>query len=307
MGNYNKRSRHHDYYGKFIYHIIIKKQTGAPDFGKIRGNCSIEPGIPGSAYVFLSDLGKSIVNGLKAFEYRFPEIKKFQYIIMPDHIHLILYKTVMNHIHLEDYIDFLKSLICLDYNNRLKGSLTPEQIFTEKYTDKALYDRVVLDNWFVYLKQNPHRRAMIMQRPDFFQRVRKLIIGEETFEAFGNLFLFRNPDKIQVRVRRRFSSEEIELHRLDVLNASHTGSVLVSPFISPHEKKIREEAERVGARIILIQHEEFGERYKPSRHDFELCASGRLLILSLGLPKGTPLSYFISTRMNELAETICER
>ena len=305
MENYNKRSRYHDYYGKFIYHIIIKKKKGAHDFGKIRGNCSIEPGQPGSAYVFLSDFGRSIVNGLRTFEDHFPEVKKFQYIIMPDHIHLILYKTVKNHIHLDDYIDLMKSLICSDYNNRRKRSLIPEQIFTEKYTDKPLYDRVVLDNWFRYLKQNPHRRAMIMQRPDFFQRVRKLIIGQETFEAFGNLFLIRNPDKIQVRVRRRFSSEEIELHRTNVLNASHSGSRIVSPFISPHEKKIREEAERGDAKIILIQYEEFGERYKPSRHDFELCTAGRLLIISLGLPKGTSLSYSISTRMNEIAATIC--
>ena len=89
---YNKRSWHHDYYKPFIYHIILKKKEKAPDFGYLRGNVKIKPGEPGSAYVYLSPLGKAIVEGFKYFEQSFPIFEKFRHCIMPDHIHIILCK-----------------------------------------------------------------------------------------------------------------------------------------------------------------------------------------------------------------------
>lgn len=41
-------------------------------------------------------------------------------------------------------------------------------------------------------------------------------------------------------------------------------------------------------------------------HNFNLCSQGRLLIISLGLPKGTEQTHEICTQMNELAEKICK-
>ena len=45
---------------------------------------------------------------------------------------------------------------------------------------------------------------MRMQYPKFFQRIRKLEIGEKEYEGYGNLFLFRNPDKIAVKISSKF-------------------------------------------------------------------------------------------------------
>ncbi len=77
------------------------------------------------------------------------------------------------------------------------------------------------------------------------------------------------------------------------LSDAAKGTVLVSPFISKSEKAIRVEAEDIGANIILITHEAFGERFKPAAHDFNLCSQGRLLIISLGMPLNTPISRTI--------------
>lgn len=145
---------------------------------------------------------------------------------------------------------------------------------------------------------------MRQQFPEFFRRIRKLKIGENEFEAYGNLFLFRNPDKEAVKISRKFTSAEIEQKKSAWLSAAFKGTVLVSPFISPVEKAIHAEAEALGSKIILITHEAFAERYKPSSRDFDLCAEGRLLIISLGLPIGTTLSRSLCLQMNTLAETI---
>lgn len=181
-----------------------------------------------------------------------------------------------------------------------------EEIFERGYCDKPLYEERSLDGLFVYIRENPHRLAMRMQYPQFFQRVRKLKINDAEYEAYGNLFLFRNPDKEPVKISRKHTPEERERNRALWLSHASEGTVLVSPFISPAEKDIRTEAEALGAKIILITHEAFPERFKPASHDFKLCTEGRLLIISMGLPAGVPLSRAHCLQMNALAETIAK-
>ncbi len=145
---------------------------------------------------------------------------------------------------------------------------------------------------------------MRQQFPQFFRHVRKLKIGNLDYEAYGNLFLLRNPDKEAVKISSKFTPEEIVKYKSFWLASASKGSVLVSPFISPAEKELRAEAESLSASIILITHETFGERFKPAKHDFDLCSQGRLLILSLSLPPKTPLSRELCLQMNALAAQI---
>ena len=157
---------------------------------------------------------------------------------------------------------------------------------------------------FRYIRENPHRLAMRQQFPHFFQRSRKLSIGDKDYEAYGNLFLFRNPDKEAVKISRKFTPAEVTNKKNSWLSAASMGTILISPFISRAEKEIRTEAESLGGKIILITHEELGERFKPAAHDFTLCSEGRLLIISLGLPAKKPLTREICNEMNALALAI---
>lgn len=159
---------------------------------------------------------------------------------------------------------------------------------------------------FRYIRENPHRLAMRRQFPQFFQRVRKLTIFNQEYEAYGNLFLFRNPDKDAVIIRSAFTPEEVAEKTQHWLADASRGTVLVSPFINKVEKSIRSEAEDMGAKVILITHEAFGERFKPAAHDFNLCSQGHLLIISLGMPLNTPISRKVCVEMNKLATTISE-
>ena len=188
----------------------------------------------------------------------------------------------------------------------MKRELTSEEIFKPNYCDKPLIRRRSLDGLFSYIRQNPHRLAMRRQYPDFFRRVRRFKIGDHEYQAYGNLFLFRNPDKSAVKISRRFTEEEKSKKKAYWLEDASTGTILVSPFISKEEKAIRAEAETLGAPIILVTHEAFPERFKPAEHDFELCSSGHLLIISLGLPTKTELTRDLCQRMNALADEIAK-
>lgn len=260
--SYHRRAFGHDYYAPFIYHIILKKTPECDSFGSIEGDAGIAPGNPGCARVRESDLGRVIAKTLIHFPYEFPAIKLLQFCVMPDHVHILLQVVYRSGKHLDFYIDCLCDKIAERYSSIKGRVIKAEEIFVPGYCDKPLYDNRNLDTLFRYIRENPHRLAMRKQYPQFFRRVRQLQIGEGEYEAYGNLFLLRNPDKEQVVVHRADAKMPEKLARLKEgwLYSAANGGVLVSPFISEHERDIRKEAEALGARIILITHEVFPER-----------------------------------------------
>lgn len=302
--SYHRRSFHHDYRNPFIYHIILKKRKGFEDFGSIIGDARIPYGNPGCAAVKESPSGRIIAKMILRLAYDYPILKIHQFCVMPDHLHLILQVLFRSDKHLDFYIAHLKERIARRYSEDMQLPVSPEDIFEDGYCDKPLYDDRSLDGWYRYIRENPHRLAMRRQYPSFFQRVRALKIGALECQAYGNLFLLRNPDKMAVKISRRYSEEEKQEKRRAWIEGASGGSVLVSPFISAAEKAIRGEAEALGGKIILITHEAFPDLFKPAKHDFSLCSEGRLLIISLGKPAPASLSRADCIAMNELATKI---
>lgn len=302
--SYLRRAFSHDYCAPFIYHIIIKKTSGCKAFGKVTGDARIAPGSPGCAKIQESDLGKIIAKSIIHLPYEYPILKPLQFCVMPDHIHLLIQVLFRSDNHLDFYIDSLKSKVASKYSQAEGKFFTQDDIFEPGYCDKPLYDCRSLDGIYTYIRENPHRLAMRIQYPQFFQRTRKLQIEGKEYEAYGNLFLLRNPDKEAVKISHKFAPEVCQQKRELWLYTAANGGVLVSPFISKKEKEIRAEAEVLGARIILVTHEAFPERYKPAARDFTLCTEGRMLIISLGLPADTPLSRPLCLQMNSVSSTI---
>lgn len=220
-----------------------------------------------------------------------------QYMIMPDHIHILLFVTAPIPRHLGNYIGMFKVKTGQDFQN-LSGFEGP--VFDEDFYDCILYPKRSLDVLYRYLRDNPRRLAVRREHPEFFRRVNCMEIGDGRFQAYGNIQLLENPFKEQVVVHRRDGEAERDAKRQLWFHTGANGGVLVSPFISPAEKDIRREAEAVGSRIILITNATMGERYKPSESDFALCESGRLLIISYP----GELTRQKCLEMNRLAEMI---
>lgn len=206
--SYHRRAFNHNYYSPFIYHIILKKRKDCPKFGNVKGNASIAPGLPGCAYIDESALGSTIAITLLHLPYRVPILKLLHFKVMPDHIHFLLQVRLQSSFHLDYYINQLAEDIAKRYSKLQNKLVEANEIFEPGYCDKPLYDNRSLNGWYVYLDENPHRLAMRIQYPEFFQRVRSLKIGDDQYEANGNLFLFRNPDKIAIKISRSFSLEE---------------------------------------------------------------------------------------------------
>lgn len=267
-------------------------------FGSIAGDWRLKPGTPGSSHIQASPLGKIIKESLRELPNIHPALKLYQYALMPDHLHLIV--SVENR--LEESLGRKLAAFKVLVNKRA----ATDSVFEKGFNDQILTTTRNLNDIFTYLRENPYRLAIRRAIPDFFHRHDNLMIGNTTYQAYGNLHLLACPFKEQVIVHRADTPNRLTTRKDIWFYTAANGGILVSPFISKKEKEIRVETEKLGGRYILITHEAFGERFKPSTHYFDLCSEGRLLIISLVRPTGTPISRQICTEMNTLAEKIAE-
>ncbi len=131
-------------------------------------------------------------------------------------------------------------------------------------------------------------------------------LGRVRYEAYGNIHLLEDPELAAVRISRRFSEDELRKRKINWLRTVGNCGVLVSPFISQAEKKVRDWALANGGRFILIESNGFGERYSPKGILHQLCNEGRLLIIAPTEHHTSPpkLTYSECQRMNALAERI---
>lgn len=290
------RAPWHDYTQRQIYHITLKKRPEVVSFGSLAGDWRLSVGTYGRSYIKASALGSIIKSCIKEISSIHPAIRIYQYALMPDHLHLL--------ISVEAPLDEILGRKIAAFKVFVNNRANLEVIFEKGFNDQILTTSRNLDVIYRYLRDNPYRLAVRLANPDFFSRINEIIIGKHVYSAYGNLHLLSNPFKEQVVIHRVDSEAKRKSDRERWLHTGANGGVLVSPFISKEEKGVREEAEGLGAKIILITHEMFSERFKPSYREFNLCTEGRMLIISLGLPQNTSLSRGECVRMNALGEII---
>lgn len=298
--NNKRRALWHDYRSRCIYMITINKSSESPAFGSLAGIFDLR-----NSYIKLSSVGELICEEIDATPAHNPEVRILSRVVMPDHLHALIFVTTPINRHLGEIIQAIKSAATRRIRESVGNpSLT---VFEDGFHDRILTRDGQLETIFRYIRENPYRLAVRRSRPDFFRRVSRLDIGGVSYQAYGNLHLLDNPFKEAVVVHRRDTPQERERCRQLWLYTAVGGGVLVSPFISPAEKAIRAEADALGGRTILITDHPFPDRFKPAARDFALCCAGRLLIISA--PPATPsqtLSRSHCLHMNALAQILAD-
>lgn len=140
------------------------------------------------------------------------------------------------------------------------------------------------------------------ENPKFFQKINNIEINGILWQAYGNVQLLENPFKAPVVIHRSDSESILVAKHRRWKHLSENGGVLVSPFISPAEKEVRKQCEAAQGKVILLSNTPFGEREKPAAHDFEKCASGKLLILAPMTPIPSGRATFLY--LNSIAEIL---
>ena len=153
-------------------------------------------------------------------------------------------------------------------------------LFTKGYNDLILRSYDELPVWQNYLRDNPRRLMMKRLRPEWLRPFFGLRIGSQVYSGIGNRELLTACKRTAVRVSRRLTDSEIEAEVVRYLTMAKEGTVLVSPAISPGEKRVMRTVFDAGLPTIVILENGFTPLSKPQGEQFYACAKGHLLMLS---------------------------
>ncbi|MBO4587073.1 MAG: hypothetical protein J5677_04575 [Bacteroidales bacterium] len=184
-------------------------------------------------------------------------------------------------------------------------------LFEKGYHDRIIIRDGMLETICRYMDENPFRARLREEYPNLMQRRLHLWIHDREYAAFGNLFLLKNPDKLQVFFHRKKGegvpthlTPEYEQEKARLLQRAEEGAVLVTPGISKGEQGVVAEALTEHLPLIILQKEPISEYWKPPQGRFYACAAGRLLILAPWEMEGDS-DYARFHSLNDLARDIC--
>ena len=220
-----------------------------------------------------------------------------QYMIMPDHIHFILDIQERTDYHLGDLISIFKQTI-----NDFAGT---NGVFEEGYHDRILRGPGQYDRMVNYVKDNPRRRMIKTNLKEYFGQPQMITLDGQDYIIYGNFFLLKNPVFSNVRFSSKYSVSKLESLYREWEETIRSHGVLISPFIHSQEKKYRDLAIKNGANLIQFTRNPIRERFKPSGKYFDLCAEGRLLLISTYRSYQGALTRAEALAMNALTESIC--
>ncbi|MBR4572314.1 MAG: hypothetical protein IKO28_02720 [Prevotella sp.] len=175
--------------------------------------------------------------------------------------------------------------LCAELGNDAYYSLLP--LFSEMPFIRPMGRYSQLQNTIRYLDMNPQRLATKRLMPGFFSVQKGIGIAGRSYDGVGNIALLHAERYDAVHVHHMWVSaaERGDSQPLrDYMNSrvldARRGVVMVSPFISPHEKQVMQVLLAEQLPFILLADNGFRDYYKPTDALFDACAAGRLLILS---------------------------
>lgn len=301
----NRRSFSHDYCSPSYYMITATAFPGMPPLSIIsdvpieklkKDNMIIPDHTP---------LGEAIRKEFTNLPKFHPEFRILRFVIMPDHIHVIIHvKERLKRKLGQELAGFLGA--CSRHLQQITGSAELKTLF------KPFHDRIIcninqLDKAIKYVEDNPRRYIIKRKNPDLFKRYLHLQIAGHEYAAYGNIFLLKGIYLLPVRIHRRWSEKEFNEYKENCLMEIEKGAIPISPAIHKAETEIMNKAIELGGNVIQLTDQGFEERFKPKGRKFELCAEGHLLLLAPwpeNVGRKSTAGYTEFHLMNDLAATI---
>ena len=305
-----RRFAGHDYTRRGIYMVTMTVEGRRPLFGRVYGSGD-DPRIE------LTELGCAVRDEWWNIPQYHPEVKVFELQMMPDHLHGILFISEPLACGLSGIIRgfktgcgrayrrlvapraFATGQVATESQQTLKGEHSGQTIkeghqgqtlkeshqehgllFEPGYNDLVLRNNDEYQRWKHYLRDNPRRLLMKREHPDLLRPFFNLQLGSHTYNGIGNRALLTDPQRLAVRVSRRLTGKELDAEVARYIEAARNGTVLISPAISPGEKRVMREAFNLHLPTIVVLRNGFTTLSKPKGEQFDACSEGRLLMLS---------------------------
>lgn len=342
--NGHRRAFFHDYNRPGLYMITLVTEGRLRVFGRIEGHTRGAKGTAEYPHLHCSRLGAMILQDeISKISLFYPMAEVMKVALMPDHIHILVHVKGMlpKGKHLGNIVRGFKtgctrawwklqdegpSGEALGTDGEPSGktlgtvlgtvteaspSVQRPVLFQEGYHDRIIFKDGMFENICRYMDENPFRAKLREECPNLMKRYLHLWIEKREYAAFGNLFLLKNPDKLQVFFHRKNENgvlthltPEYEKDKNELLLRAEQGAVLVTPGISEGEKGVVNAALNDHLPLIVLQKEKITEYWKPPKDRFYACATGRLLILSPLQIEGD-YDYARFHFLNNLTREIC--
>ncbi len=308
MGSMLRRCHNWDYRQRGIYMITLTVDGRRPLLGCLSGGET-------AATIGLTPAGEMVAACWRDIPARYPGVTLMEYQAMPDHFHGIVFVREPQRKPLGAIVGAFKShssslfkaahaargmsqneegfVLCPAASHPAVGSVlcpaacgagagAPQApaLWSPGFQDTILFHKGQLSNMRAYILDNPRRLAIKRAHPDLFRIVRDRPCCGTRFSAIGNHFLLERPVKRQVQCSRSLPPADLAVQEAELLAAARHGAVLVSPCISPGEKRIARAALEAQLPLIVLLENGFPPLYKPPGNYFEACAAGRLLMLA---------------------------
>lgn len=298
----------HDYTLRGIYMLTMTVEGRRPLFGSVYGT-SDDPRIT------LTPLGEAVRDEWWNIPKYYPQVKVYGLQMMPDHLHGILFVSEPLSCGLSRIVRGFKTgcgrayrclvapqlaappsvasssaappSVATQSQQAIKGSQAPKGshpkhglLFEPGYNDLVLRTNDEYQRWKNYLRDNPRRLLMKREHPDLLQPFFNLQLGSHVYNGIGNRALLNAPHRMAVRVSRRLTSQQLDAEVTRFIEAAKNGAVLISPAISPGEKRVMRQAFDLHLPTIVVLRNGFTPLSKPKGEQFDACAEGLLLMLS---------------------------
>lgn len=300
----------HDYHERRVYLITMTVTDRRPLLGRLVGNAEAAEGAADAPRVELSALGQRVEACWRKIGVLHPEVSVLATMVMPDHLHGILFVERRMEEHLGMVVKGFKTGCNKAYRELLGGAGGGREgyLWARGFNDHILEGRDELERWFVYLRNNPRRLALKRAYPDYFRVQFNVTIGGRTYAAIGNRFLLGHPQRLQVQCSRSLTEAEIEAVVAEKMQHARSGAVLVSPAISDGERAVMRAALDGGLPLIFLTPWGFNVFSKPGHQYYKACAAGHFLILAPWPHQNqrVPLTRQMCLQLNAMAKEICE-
>ena len=304
--------------GVGIYHVTLTIPSREPLLGEL----VIPDNDPTKAEVMRTQLGEDLIDCLMHLYEHYPEVRILQFCLMPDHLHVIWHvRQTMPRGIMSVARGFWQAAKKLGRNytssfapNTIRDKKRSQEIFSEMPFVRPLVHQGQLHSMIRYVQLNPQRLATKKLHPGFFYVQENVEIAGRLYSAVGNIALLQAEKYSPVHVRSMWV-RDAEQHGYDqplrdyknsCVLAARQDTVMVSPFISEHEKTVLDVLLKEKHPIIYLADNGFGQYFKPSDALFDAVAEGRLLILSPWIydPKKKGVTRAECIALNAMAEEI---
>ena len=302
-----------DYTRPFFYMVTLKRRPDLLPLSEIvaPGRCRTNP------------VTRAMADCIRHFHMQWPCVEPIEcFTIMPDHVHLLLkIRPVEKRLslprlvwllirHLEAAAAAAGASPSQTRSGLPDKSLAPGRsagfLFERNWHDWIVMKPGQLASFTRYIRDNPARAWRRRANRRYFTSPGRLTFAGRDWHSYGNRELLELPVLEPFRCSRSWSPDGPEW-REAIARAERLGpgGAAVGTFLSPCEKACGNAACRAGASLVVLAPEGFPDRWHPSRAKEALCASGRMLFLSLYPPQASrPDRATLHRRCHEMGAAI---